>query len=1000
MAGHALTRSFISRHCCLLLFLLPALVWSQDDQTPTPFYKHFSVGEGLPSSETYCVIQDSKGFVWVSTDRGVVRYDGEHFETFTTEDGLQDNVVFKMLEDSKGRIWMAPYNNRLCYYQNGAFHKPENAEEVWRQMDYPSLISELIELEDGRIFVETNAWPFFFDPEKGEVTAPADSNVYYEAVGELAFRHHPVGSVWKGDEFYKWRNWDWSRTPFVFSGGDTVSVSMLVADGKGNGNSSESIMVDEDHFFVSHQNLIALVARSGEYHMRGYHDIVTFIKAPEEGKLMFGVRRGGFRICDDKLTELAHLLPELSVSYAMYDREGNLWLTTLEDGVYRVDNPSLRIVPVPEGQLFTQSRLATNGRRVLLTGYDRAIMGYSVSGELLWLSRLKSAKKLVADYSVVRGLTYDEDRSQFLYGQDVVGAITEDGVQLGTIFKNDTIGVYPFMVRTDDYLLTGYNTVMAKAYEDSTYAVRWPFIIQDLVLAKGDTIWMGTLRGLYGTVDCDTFFKLNQGVVDSVRINDLQWKDKGRDTLLIGTMGEGLLMLTGGSVHEFKKEHGLASNLVNTIEVDERGTIWLGTNLGLHRLQIDPKDPAQSVIQRYYGAHGLPSSEIQDIVVLRDTLWCATPRILFYVPVDKLELHQTTAPIYINRVHLGDSLLPQQEFVVMQPSEKNLQISFVGLSLRNQKDRRYRYRLLGYDDAWVETKLPAVNYNSLPSGDYEFEVEAINENGDWSTESARLEITVKQTWYQSWWAWTMFCIAGILLIYGVLFLWFRIRNQRRLRELERIELESKALRAQMNPHFIFNAMNAVQRYISRNDALKAGHYLAKFSRLVRLNLELSRQSTVVLQDELDALELYIEFERSRFRDKMTFVLDIDEELDITGLLIPPMLVQPLIENAIVHGLGPKEGEGTIIIRFSATSKSTLVVTIEDDGVGRKAKKRAAVSDEPEHQSHGVQITMERLRAHRHKRMGDAVITYTDLTHPDGSPAGTRVQMTVPCEQRF
>jgi LytS/YehU family sensor histidine kinase len=268
-----------------------------------------------------------------------------------------------------------------------------------------------------------------------------------------------------------------------------------------------------------------------------------------------------------------------------------------------------------------------------------------------------------------------------------------------------------------------------------------------------------------------------------------------------------------------------------------------------------------------------------------------------------------------------------------------------------------------------------------------------------------LLITVSPAFWNTWWFKSLLFLTVLSLSY--ILIRTRLKEKFRL-ELERSEknqllsdmsqratlLEMQALRAQMNPHFIFNSLNSINRFILQNDRPQASEYLTKFSRLVRLILQNSQAPLITLESELDALQLYLDLESLRFNHHFKFKISIAPELDTFVLKIPPLIIQPYAENAIWHGLMPKEEYGRLDIDLSQDD-DYLIIRIADDGIGRK--KSAALSSKSAalHKSRGLQMTADRIALIHSKTPVEAPVKIIDLIMPDGSPAGTEVIIKIP-----
>jgi LytS/YehU family sensor histidine kinase len=211
------------------------------------------------------------------------------------------------------------------------------------------------------------------------------------------------------------------------------------------------------------------------------------------------------------------------------------------------------------------------------------------------------------------------------------------------------------------------------------------------------------------------------------------------------------------------------------------------------------------------------------------------------------------------------------------------------------------------------------------------------------------------------------------------------------------ELEMQALRAQMNPHFIFNSLNSINRFILQNNKLQASEYLTKFSRLVRLILQNSQAPLIPLESELEALQLYLELETLRFDHHFDYTIHVDEDVDSSTRKVPPLIIQPYAENAIWHGLMHKEEKGHLDIEI-AELENVLLCKIKDDGVGRKKAAELKSKSASTHKSMGMRITADRMALLKQKKTTDSYITINDLTLPDGNPGGTEVTLKLPLFQ--
>jgi hypothetical protein len=224
----------------------------------------------------------------------------------------------------------------------------------------------------------------------------------------------------------------------------------------------------------------------------------------------------------------------------------------------------------------------------------------------------------------------------------------------------------------------------------------------------------------------------------------------------------------------------------------------------------------------------------------------------------------------------------------------------------------------------------------------------------------------------------------------------KTENEKTKAELQQqaTDLEMQALRAQMNPHFIFNSLNSINRFILQNNKSQASEYLTKFSKLVRLILQNSQAALITLESEMEALEIYLELEALRFEYHFTYQISIPKDMDIEILKVPPLIIQPYAENAIWHGLMHKEQKGKLTIEVLQEDQCILF-KITDDGIGRKQAKKLSSKSATTHKSLGLKITAARIAMMQTDNGSESSVTINDLSQPDGSAAGTEVVITLP-----
>ncbi len=480
-----------------------------------------------------------------------------------------------------------------------------------------------------------------------------------------------------------------------------------------------------------------------------------------------------------------------------------------------------------------------------------------------------------------------------------------------------------------------------------------------------------------------------------------------------------ILRIEGGSasiIHTIEPEGIITGTNINWIEADKHGFIWAGTNMGINRLRVETINGQDKVVARFFGMeYGIDELAVASSHVCPNgDIWIGGRELLARIDAERAN-KQKPEPrrVIIDRIDLDymetdwHSIAGTNRWtnvphsgVRLKHSQNNLSFYFRTMNIGNTGNTLNRYRVSGLNEQWsVFDHTKQVIYPNLPPGKYVLEVEA---QLAWDIESrglSRFEFRIMPPWWQTWWFYTLLVITIITLFWIVLISRVRfvkkLANRRLEQEREISELRIKALQAQMNPHFTFNAINSIQYYILNKDKDSAFLFISFFSKLIRQTLEFASRNSVSIKEEASFLENYLKLEQMRFEKKFKFKIEVDPLLNNHRQQIPPMLLQPFVENAILHGIMHKDGTGMITIQFKASSENVLQCIVEDDGVGRKRSAEINRGRHSNHKSIGLDITSRRLVLMNEAGRSDYRIEIKDLHEDDGNPAGTRVEINIP-----
>lgn len=947
------------------------------------FLRNFNTNDGLAGVMTYDALQDHKGQLWIATNSGVSLFDGYDFKNYYVVDGLEDSEVLKIKQDRQGRIWFLSLNGKLCYFDKGKIHNSRN---------HPALAG--IHLQGApSAFFEDSGGNIWISSIKSEVLmiSPSMEVMRFNSKEEWGlfspqyFWEDGVGNLWGAGQ---------DRTDdsiyFSFYNHSLDQLHRYGLEGKMRYFSGYEKGRDGKIRFTAGSRVYEFDGQLRELVIEGLDSIrpqLNALMTSSDINLMFlGGTTGAYQVerKGGQWKLQSSLLDGKAVSSISRDHEGSLWLTTLSEGIYQAPINALPVLDRSKGLLEDRVvRLTTDTAGGLWIAYDRNEVTHYCDGELKHISLPLYRNAIIYD------LYSDEEGGIWVAAGDM-GFLVKEGKAfiVGNLGKSIT--------RLDQRtLLTGMGFKIDLPTGNLDTMVNPQIWVQRTYAFAPHAeygILLGTMKGLASYRDEQVTQLFPDQKFSQLRVNDVLVDD--HNDIWLGTNGLGLIWIKGESVRSIQMSDGLMSEIVQALAMDEEGNIWAATSGGLNRIIPSDRQDFPIQINGYSRQQGLPSNEINDLLILDEKIALATGKgLLFFDPEDVIDT--LSAPrIWITGLRDGEKQCDLEEREGQPYSfpywQKELQIDFLAPSYLCGSHPEYRYRLGGYDSEWKHTYARSVTFEALQPGDYQFEVGARVNGGEWSPQAATLNFNIARPFWQTWW----FRIILLLAIVGILwkgFVWrLRVLRRRADLHLALMEAEQKALQAQMNPHFIFNSMNAIQSMILGKEEKKALDYLSRFGRLIRLILQNSRQKVIPLAEEIDFIQNYLELELLRLDHGFETEIVAHGEALNSGVMIPSMLLQPFVENAIWHGLIPSDRPGKLAIHFYQENEAVRCV-IEDNGVGRKE-----TTQQKGHESLATKMISERLNLLRSSFDTDhASLEIEDLRSEDGSALGTRVTIILP-----
>ncbi|TND10496.1 MAG: regulator of cell autolysi [Bacteroidetes bacterium] len=916
--------------------------------------------DGLPSSEVYSTLQDKRGYMWFATDAGVSRFDGYRFTNFSTDHGLSENVIFQLLEDREGRIWCRGMLGTISYLWENSIHKLPVSDELQRAFNGDLSVGMGVDA-DGTVWISGSLHLFRIPPPYTSFTELRTPNQY---------RLHTYGAT-KGH--YS------PGQGFSLLTKDQSQIPLPPVLGPPNNWLGRFFCHYHDtlkqRHFMAIANTLFLVRENVVKQLYTAPEAILDIEIDPEDRIWLCLHGKGCVVLSDDFSPVEEIrFPVAERFGAVYrDRSDGMWLTTLGSGVYYIPDMHHRQFSLPEPFGPQVNNLVPVGGKICASGYSRAIFLEDTAArkpiEILGIPEQEISSGTGAANGEL--LVFSKKTYRFRQQMEVFSLLQVESpmkycasTASGLVYTSGLS--YLFRVDKD----FGFQHVI------SLHNQR----IQCLYGGRGDTLWIGCTEGLFSYQD-DTLIDWQDRLGRRTRINDIAQLTGGE--LVLGTQTEGLLLFDHRRTRAFTKQDGLSSNLCRSLlAIPGTNRVWVGTNNGICLLACGR---TVQIVRTQHSAGGLPLGEIKKMLFASGRLWLASD-VGAIVTDTAYQEQQHAFPLYLDSVRLGARTIAVNNPDL--PYDSNtIDFHFTGLWYRHAGAIEYRYRLLGLDSNWMSTRERVVHFQSLLPGQYIFELRAFSPDGKSYSALQTVHLSIALPFWKRWWF-----LGGLIFLTGVMiYAWARnrIRRARRNAEFRQqlAETEIKALRAQMNPHFIFNAINSIQHIMRTGDRETAGRYLSDFSGLLRNVLEQSKSEVITVQHELETLQLYLKIEQLRFGNRFRWEIETAPDLDVTNILITPMLLQPFVENALRHGLTGKTQDG--LLRISIRSDPEfLTCVVEDNGIGRAAAAKHGTAQ----RSRGMQIVRERLEMMRKQYGGQPGFLIEDLYDIHGAPAGTRVTL--------
>lgn len=930
-----------------------------------PNYVHYTMENGLTSDVVFKIQQTKDHLIWIGNHHAVSTFDGNNFNHFTNSKGFPFVSVLDIHEEDNGKILFSPpYYYPIEYTPATETFEPIRFDSIYLKRFYSNEKASVVRDQNGNIKVG-------FVRRGGSCTIYRDSVVDYHSDstrngiqlelhpnGLLYFEHPIEGtSVYLGDKEFK----------------NALHSS--------KGWHLNAVMLDTSTFLVSLDKQLLLFEDGKLSSTKKFSHNIISLDADTAKSFWVNFYEHGTQkhfINNSELVAGAHFLKDYSITSVLIDHEGGHWFGTLRDGMFYTPELSTTYWDEKRGLPdHSIDMLSGNGYKEVLVGFSNNSLGVFQDGQLSQLLPLDAQRPMGEGLLRIKEVAFDKKNKRYWLVTDDL-FIYQNG-------KTSALNV-PFNKCLSLHFHQNTNTLWIGGRKNLTYLqpngkfgpVLKTDFINDIGTDLNDNLFFLSRHGVMKLAP-DSLSLL---FIDSLRGKATYKIEQWENSRALLSAREGTTLWSEFGRHIFTSENSYHNSLY------KKGPyLWASTGNGSDK--IDLRHPEASPYHFSF-EHGILEVNHGAIHIQNNTLWIGAGRGLYALDLSKIKPLPIDAPQILKVVgkdstykHLGNPLkLPHQQ--------SNLTFHFKTITFKHQGQFYYEYRLSPDMKDFVASNSNEVSFNGLKSGTHTFELRAVTNNGSYSPISS-WSLRIATPFWETWW----FRLILALVVMAMGFLIFRSIIQRaRRKAAQKAETEAlihslrlQSIHAQFNPHFTFNALNSIQQQITPTSIEQAKEYLSKFANVMRSILVNSKKELIPLQIELAMITSYLELEQLRFGDRLHFTIDVDDDILPDYEQVPPMLFQPLVENAIKHGIFNRKEGGFLSIHF-AVANNILTCTIEDNGIGRKEAKLIQQHKKTPSFGKGIELVKNRLMLVNSSIEDDFNII--DLYDTDGKALGTRI----------
>lgn len=912
-------------------------------------YTNYGNNEGLIQSQVIKIHEDKDGFLWLATLGGLSKFDGERFINFTERDGLLNNKVLCFYEDTNSVLYLGSKGG-INYIVNQTIYqiKLNNPQEKVKQIILNSqhkisfitsenrygVINSLNEIDTiFKINIKNKVLDYC-------VSLNSEYIITQNALFKYDFeKNKPSDTIINKEDanFYKVKS----------------DKKNLYLSSYGYGLYQYNIENKKTKFY---NNLKGLLSNN-------IRDIYL-----DDTSIWIATNKGINKITSDSIYTYnsANGLAYNVINCIIKDKYGTFWFGTSGNGLLKFQGNNIKVYDkLPNNSPFySLSFHEIDHKDIKIGTYRNGIIGIH-NNKKMSISKVNSENTQPSFWCTEKYL------NQYYFGSDNGVYKYENGVYKKAFIIDDKI---LSMYNDGKYLWVGTRTELIKIDKDSIKERHSFENIRSICKSKNTNhLFIGTSKGVYNftTKRYINLDSISKKTFNNLEINTITFDDF--NNMWVGAK-TGLFKLDNEILQPQTFSNKASANNIEFLICDLDKNLWIGTLDGVYVLLKEQLETSScNYLNTIHfgksdGFENLEANQNAAFLERNGNLWLGMSDNLYQIKPDYLKDKISNISPYLKIQHVDSYLKPifniKNRKLVFKENKNYITFNYKTTDLNSPEDIYYKFYLKGSDENWLPvTKQTHATYSNLASGDYIFHVLSINKFGIESNEIL-IPLTITPMFYNTWW-FKISCFIFLLLTTYILIRNYR-KNILKKEETKNLknksymrDLEQKSLNASMNRHFIFNALNSIQYYIIQNDRLSANKYLTRFAKLIRLNLDSSQANVVDLETELERLHLYLELEKMRFKT-FDFEINIDEHITLSDIKMPPMILQPYVENSIIHGLqGGKINNGLIVIDIEKHNKY-IAIKLKDNGIGIEKSINKKSKQKGDHTSYGTEITKNRI----------------------------------------